>query len=1350
MATTAPTFSAGGTPSFCAPAKVRILLVPATPLEHAHFERWSSFVRRWEHIKLTDVPRTSRQMPSTPVYEQGEVHLSFVTSHDPAHVYLAPFQLHHVVHGVLGVSSYTRQRAQDLERVPTLLQKQYPNAFVHRVLAFDGGEKEEEAPTGDGDMAAASEPPSQQDDTEFAPTPGFSASRESGVLVCPAVRRDAKDVRFYVRTLLAEFVGAVLDQLDGLVAQLDEHALETPRETLSGAPMLRAVTERRIAPPAPQHRAAATVAAASKMFGLKRRPPTAPPPPTTTFRLTKVKADVALINGYLWDALEMYDSILTLSGKERALAGGHDAVWFAGALEGWAVTRLLVARLGDRAAEEAPCLLYPLTPGKDKEVHEPTPPALAWRDIAEAYSLALTIYSKCLAPPHVQLEALRSMTNETSRDYTPPYVYACACLSYARFLLALFASGGWNSEAHDQLVYGGVPPALDTGVPLTFAEEAHLSAVSGIYRHEVASAASAALTPSLPLLLPSDQLRILTSLHRILTLVRYERRAAHVARVLSTVVCSILARTLRVRALQPNVHIGWDAVRDMLRWHMPSSDSMPRAERTDAGLFAMSNPALVLGMMACDAYGIDILTTPLRRLPPSHILEIARRRVCAHAYTDMLVGMYGAQAAMEWLPALSASAAVARRARVDFGWHALQVQLLKDLIVQCESVDDYLGQVFFAALLLRDFELEGNDRTALIEGLRHALPRAQWHGAPDLALEYWGPKDVLRAVQVEPRPPGDIPTHRTRAELDGAHGDANPFVMRSQTRSAPAASEQLANEPVWVSVTLANPWTVPLPMYDVHLVADGVALDLDRAPPVPVVVVPPTSMHTVRLSVVPTSPGSLSIHGVRVRLWGAEPYTFHISKSVRGSMYPRHASGLLARPGAQLMQYILHHHPKDETQLDEWLTPSHDVLTCRILPPQPRVHAAWDRSSRAPLMLQQGQCTSVKIALHNVSDVPVNVLRLSVEDRWQSAAHDTLAERAKPLADLSELEWQLKHAPVARLEADFDSLAPHASAHAVLHVRGRVGCDCVRVRILYGHDQSQRGSLSVRCALLTLPLSIEPSVDIRPALHIQRIDREPARRLMQDILGRAPELDRDCALISLDVYNASAWRLVVRVDVPPISLEHSLLPATSARLTFPLAQLRLTHAELSQPLPPLTMQQYVVPKTTLSESAEAQARAQFWVRHAFLEHVHISWTNAEKHTNGEVLALRTLWPTPSQMAMLLAPKVSVDVHAAPDGLVDTPMPVSVTVHGPLTTAHAVRIALEPRLGADKARMHVMATHGTWDITFTEPQIEPLTWSASLCFLSEGIFSLAARVDVVWTAAGEPESYMSPVHHVHMT
>lgn len=1225
----APTFSASGTPSFCAPAKLKILLVPAAPLEQAEFERWSSAVRAHEHIKLTDVPR-SRPPPSTPVFEQGEVHLSFVTTHDPASTYLAPFQLHHVVHGVLGLATHTTA----LERVPRLLGEAYPQALAHRVWAFDVRKASE-----NGDMAMEHD---EGVDDAFVPDSDVSRRREHGLSVVPAVRRDAQDVRWYVPKLLADFVGLLLDQLDYVVAHLDE--LETPRETLRGTapPPPPAPSDMRLVP------RKSTVAAASKIFGLKKSSTDKPAP---SLRVVKVKADAAMMSGYLWDALELYDSILTQAGRERALAGGHDAVWFAGALEGWAVARVVLARMGGEAVAQAPCLLYPLTPGKEKDTHDPTPEPLAWRDVAEAYSLALAIYRQCLAPPHVQLEALRSMTNETSRDYTPPYVYASACLNYARFLLALFASGGWNADAHDQLMYGGDPPALDTGVPLTFGEQAHLAAVSGIYRHEIAAAASAALTPSLPLLVPTDQLRILAPLHRICTLLGYTRLAAHIGRVLGTVVCSMLARTLRSRSVAPDV--SWDSVRDILRWHT-QTDAMPRAEALHTGVFATANPALVLSIAACDAYGIDILASPLVHVPQTHILEVARQRVCAYAYTDMLTTALGDEG-RRCLPRLSDSAAVAYRQRAPFGCHALQVQLLQDLVVQCEALDEPLGQVFFAALLLRHTA----PTAAILDGLRHAMPRAQM-SAPHVQLRYWGPPDLLRTMQ----------WHAGN-----------------------------------VHVSFCNPWPIPLPLYDVHAVGEG----LDVSTPAVQAVVPPQCIHTIQLPVVPHAQGTWHLHGVRVRLWGAEAHTLRV---LERDAPVRCAAGLLGRPGAQLVQWMIQSRVHD---VEQALARPHASLACSMRAPLAHVQV---RLPTPVVVLQDGATEHVRVAVHNPSDAPIDV-PCALED-GQPPPH-----REASAIELYEHEWLAQHEPVATIHPTSVSVAPHSTAHVDVRVRGRPGCSSVR--LLAGSQ------------VATLPLSVEPSV-VTSDLRVERMSDASAQRLFATLQAPAPQ-HGPFVLVSFLARNASTSSLHVCIDAG-VRIERTLRSGESVRMAWPMTPMTLSDTDLLRPIPALCERQYVVPKTALSDAAKAQ----FWVRKALWQRVRATWTNAD--AQGDV-HLRSLWPSEAHVPLLVAPRVHVNVHMDAAAAVDTVVRPTVHVHG-LDGAQSVRLRIEPRLGTDAPRMHAIAPEGAWDMSWSPLATNELEWTTSLCFLSEGRWHVGAHAHVTWPNATEPQLYASAAVQVDVT
>lgn len=1319
MAATAPTFAATGTPSFCAPAKIQILLVPAAPLETAEFERWVSYVRAWETMRLTDVPRTSRAPPAPSLLQQGEVHVSFVTSYQPAHAYLAPFQMHRVVHGVLGLTTCPAHQHSDLARVPGLLRMQHPQALVHRVWAFDvhasGARDDDEG----GDMAAM--PNDAREEHEFVPQAGFAGQRDHGLLIFPAVRRDAKDVRFYVRTLLAEFIGTLLDQLDGVVHQLDDSALETPRETLRAAPPLRPPTEWRDAPPLPP-RPAAAPSAAAKMFGLKRPKPPAPPPPVS-MRLIKVRADVALLGGYLWDALELYDSVLTASGKERALAGGQDAVWFAAALEGWAVARTLVARLGGDAAAQAPGRLYPLTPGREKEVREPLPESQAWRDVAEAYSLALTIYRQCLAPPHVQLESARSLTNETPRDYTPPWVYATACLSYARFLLALFASGGWNGEAFDQLVYGGVPPALDTGVPLTLSEHAHLAATSGIYRHEIAAAVHMAYTSSLRLLPAPDQLSIFSAMYHLLSLLGWTRSAAHMARVLGAIVSGLLARTLAEHAARTPPSVVWDGRSDP-RW-TPAPSAAPGIECLVDGTFSHGNPALVLGLVACDAYGLDILTTPLLHVPSTHILERARRRVCAHQYTDLLASTLGVHSAQSWLPALSASAAVARyqRARPPFGWEELQTQLLKDLIVQCESVHEHLGQVFFAALLLRHGSLAPQDLISVLRGLREALPRARWHGAPDLTLRWWGPRDMVRKITERPRPTRSAPISCTRASFD------TPGARPSRP-----ASMWVVGEPLAVDVTWYNPWPVPLVLHEVTLRTTGV-----RVEAVPTrITLAPGSESVTGLQVVPQEVGDVKVVGCLARLDGSEFYELDLPVHGPEAEAPR-VAGLAARPVTTLVRTVAALQPDSIEAFEASLACAPPTLVGRVLPAQPHVHAALVGIGGAALQLLDGQQKTVIVRLINTSDVPVDFVRFEFEDPTQASKREAMTQGDLSAGDRHELEWQLLHEPVLALHETADQqqhVAPHASLDVPLCVRGRRGCSWARVHVWYGAPTAEQ--LLLRMTELTLPLLVEASVQVA-ALHVQPAPAPTIERLARALGAPADEAWTDSVLLAWDLFNPTPHTRYAHLQVQaapdgtPLSVSRALLPQSTTRVCVPWVPRALTAAALAEPIPSLTPRQYVVPKTLLSEEAQAQNRMQFWVREQVLRSVQAHWTD-EAGGQG-VLSLRMPWPTPAQAEQLRQPVLQIQLDAPTAADVDTLVPVSVRV----PHADRVSVRLEAFATVDGATSHVMVADGIW-----EEDLAPSTvCTKTLCFLAQGMYTLVVHA----TAAGVPQLFAQQTHRI---
>lgn len=343
-----------------------------------------------------------------------------MTSYDPSHTFLAPFAIHRQILGVLGLGSFTSSHDRsEFERAPSALRELHPSAIVHRAFIFDSQAGQEASiisrtscrgratpSKSDSDGCDSAETMSSfdvavEDDQPPPSFAGFSEVGKSGLFMFPAIRKDGKDVKFYLNTLLRDFIRTLLDGLWELVQGLEGRPLETPRDTLEGGivpskqstPLPSAQSSdpsssttpvsptgsarsrassffssfSSAASSASTHapvgggtqpigvtvgqnslsNAKSTVSksSASKSMKSKRTFSMVGAGPTGAGRYAKIKADYSLLSGDLWGAIEGYDTCMSWLGKERALAGGQDAVWYASALEGWAVTRCLIFRM---------------------------------------------------------------------------------------------------------------------------------------------------------------------------------------------------------------------------------------------------------------------------------------------------------------------------------------------------------------------------------------------------------------------------------------------------------------------------------------------------------------------------------------------------------------------------------------------------------------------------------------------------------------------------------------------------------------------------------------------------------------------------------------------------------------------------------------------------------------------------------------------------------------------------------------------------------------------------------------------------------------------------------------------
>ncbi|PWN93852.1 hypothetical protein FA10DRAFT_248239 [Acaromyces ingoldii] len=1220
----APTPTPVGGRSFASPAMVRILLAPAGPdVTPAEFDKWSAAVRNWESVKLTELPKsqTGRPGPATgsAMARTGEVHLSFITSYDPSHSFLAPFSMHRQVLGVLGLgTSHSQTDREALERAPTALRQLHPSAVVHRVFAFDTGAarpqtidlssmtnpgeaieaagKGESAVSANGSAASSSRPGSSSSSRSSSSSSGagFGDSGKSGLVVFPAVRKDMKDVRFYLKTLIPDFVSSLLDGVHQIVEGLEGTPLETPRETLDGvvsstapsAPSASSSTSSALSAGLGANVSTAASSAASRASALfssfgssssSSSSATSTPNETSTLssassmisssssssstggdsplrkstlpstsatnsskrsktgqsivsagprgqgRIAKVKADYHLLAGDLWSALTTYDACMAHLGKERALAGGQDSVWYASALEGWAVTRVLVRRMGGLVEEKAPSLTLPLGGTKEKTAKEREKERAAglvdefafskqsWSDVAEACSLALQIYTKCLAPPSFLLEPAKSVTNETPRDYTHPLIHTNACLSYSRLLLAIWASGGWNGETFDQLLYGGVPPALAETTRPTLAVYTQHSTASSVQRSDIASPASLALTHSARALKAPDQVHLLCSLASIFGCIGFARREAYLLRQLQTLVVSLLAKAIIQQRRQTAV-----ASTSLRKTALAAAEERLGSLVSQVaweGAGEGTDSVLVLALQTCETYGVNVDVLPLSNIPSDHILSRAasvdgRGPSGGSSLSSPLLNRgsrssWGASASLDSIMSPTASSLSRDTAEptslqdeAPFGWAEQQIGLLKETVCVAELLSDNIAMSFFATLLLRDFHwfLSKDEQARIVRGLQLVTRTAKMQEARELEVSYWGPSEPVCGLILEPMRDDQIPRKRPAGELRRGRGsgatakgeESTIYNSSSLAQKAPAQKKGegnviVAEEKVGFLVTLQNPFEIALELTQISLDTFGADFEADVLHNVSV---PPSSFHTIRLSGKAKETGTLVVRGVDLTLAGCAPKTFAFTQmdssneklfiarqsEIEDRKTRLKSSGLDARPSIVAAKRHWQTHsstkPDDKPAPPKRLAASKAArdkfLECQVLPAQPRLTiqsvgvAVSSGASSASITVLEGQATELKVRVRNESsspsssaDLPVDFLRFTLDDDLSANARDVLADGDLLAQDAHDVEEDLLQRPVLSYDVE-----PRSGAHRILPGKSKVltlklraKVDCTRLSI---------------------------------------------------------------------------------------------------------------------------------------------------------------------------------------------------------------------------------------------------------------------------------------------------------------
>ena len=865
---------------------------------------------------------------------------------------------------------------------------------------------------------------------------------------------------------------------------------------------------------------------------------------------------------------------------------------------------------------------------KEKEKSE-TPPfqGKAWSDIAEAYSQALAIYTKCLAPTSFLLDSGKSLTPDTPRDYTHPLIHTSACLAYSRLLLAIWASGGWNGETFDQLLYGGVPPALAETTRPTLAVYTQHSTASDVQRSDIAAPASLSMTNSstngLKLL---DQINLFSSLAAIFGALGFARKEAYAIRRLQALVVSLIASGIMLEKKESSV------TSQVIR--LPSGESQAFGTMTtmvsSLGAGENADSVLVLALQICQTYGIDVQRMPLTGLDKTHILSRAAVDVqSGKRLSSPLLNRGRASWGYNMSPIQPSDwqRYAAEEQEADsgqppaFGWVRQQILILKDTLGVCEMLQDDHSLLFFAAILLRNFWpfLTPNEQTKLRDGIERVQASLRSKGQETL-LQYWGPLHVLDDIQVLPQQ--EEMQQRSIREVTEQKDDKRAAWERGGNRRAATASSPASalidGEEAVVSVTLSNPLGIPLEI-------ESIRLDVVRASSVGprfeavearMLVLPPNSTQTISLSGMPHGEGKLLLRGVILKLPSCVEKTCAWERTDGSNM-----TALIKWQSDWEDRWTRTKQFGLDARNSEMSKPSRAkgrledrFVTLQVVAQVPRLLVQGTPSVRnGNLVLFDGESRVITLTLDNRGTLDADYVHFEFENDLQGEVLGLLAEGHLGPVDVYELEHDLLKRPFMSIEEGADAkriVRAKERKTFAFRVRGKLDVRRACIRVYYGNLSTARelgrDHFWIRDAEFPINIRVLPVIVV-DGLEVSAVEGESAG---------------DKVVLGVRVHNLHPSSVSVdwQLSIPDIEPFHRSIPAGSTtHIYFTVPRLSLSDDYLNQPIPKLIERQFIVSKIKQTEAESQLVKGSFWTRSALIGMIQMHrWREDKTGTSGEI------------------------------------------------------------------------------------------------------------------------------------
>ncbi|KAF9464726.1 TRAPP II complex [Collybia nuda] len=1311
------------THAFASLAHVRILLMPVGVISQSKFENYASEIRTFESIRLGDIPadqkdERARFMPNP--LSTGHLQLSFPTHPPPrSHLPLSLLRPSHFPLAVIGVAActqtdslssiYAQFNASLLDIFPS--EGIYPlakNCFVFE----------------------------ESDDTNLNLSDNLP-----GLVVLPNMMGNKK---LYIGTLLADLCSQIIGEF-GVVIQALESPMGNEYLNSSSMPVIPPLSEipsplngmKDSLPPLPSHHsqtdmnksgfalsAAPNIKRTSSGPGfrssnlntpLARKRLSSIGVTSSHARLFKVLGDLFLLSGRPDDAMVWYSEALLLFKTSQ------DFAWHGAALEGAATVLIIEAWSAGHGLQ-----------------HSATSMREPWTDVSEKLTQATALY-------------YRSPTTDGEPNYSLlAYLYSSCVLRHSSLLFAVWSAKGWGPLAFTTMLQPGptpyLPPTLSRDEGNDWAVLERLSSISGISRSSIASVLAQLHGPWLLHLGPRERVAILEAMSSLYSCLGYRRKEAYILRevlgcILDLIVCGREEDGLsRMSSVPGTAGLGFQNLNSSNLGGNYSGVGVRLSDSTDG-----NESILNLLKYVCKVLGINLDAVRLVDVNQDQLLHNSPAPVF---YDDSEEDNYEL-----------------------YGWPELQVGVVREAVAVAEALPDFPAVAQFALSALKTLKpaLSTGDQHHLYSTSSRALAIARRRGDAK-SVEYWSGRPII-SITVAPLPLVRLPIEKPISALKPRMSDITPILtgatdpfLYNPRKTAAAQGKILAvqNEILEFVVLLKNPYIFDLELESISLSTSGVSFDTKSLR----VFIPANSIHEVVLSGKPLEIGTLIIRGCFVQAPGGASREFTLPLSTNEEQERRAKSrsilaceiGRFKYSGFEFLPWEKYSRGKlkQPVQSKSTIIPPR-FLECKVVPEQPLLRIRRTSVTHGAVMLYDGEMSTLRITLENVSALPIDFLRLAFDDSTIAPAQQALAEGDLSVFDTYETEHGLIHRPVFSWNKDeARQILPGQKLTLSVTCVGKVGCTNGTIHFSYSHVHRHQLTLDAPPQLFhTRQLSYPVVVTVYHMLECYGMNILPFPSHPSDDTKAFDASGKDggdlhlgdetnWCLFSIEVRNTYGLPFEVSFDraqegTLPLTITRTVPPGSMSRIVIPLKKFILSEEQLSQPIPTLSDRQFVVQKSKLSDSEANIQRELFWYREELFKHVRSRWRESGGIRSGN-LSLRQQRMTSPMLDTIRMTKSRIDmslVSYSNSSTEDTPITyrsgkyyprtdefvylrIKVTNLSPSSWIFTVDLAMEPL-------EHVVHEGVLIDLTVGELKSgQSREVEIALCFLACGRFEIFAE------------------------